>query len=295
VVVENLYKNFGRTVALKNISIVFRRGFNIVMGPNASGKSTLIRILAGVLKPSSGRVRVFGYDPWISRRFLMKRVSVIYDVNPIPMDVSGYSLAKFYSRMKDGDLDRFMEICRRLKIDEFLYRDIRTYSKGTLNKYSLSLILMCNSDLYILDEPFSNIDRESILVVVDLLHEELDKGKSIIVASHIPFQKIPPESNIVFMYNGEVVEMGLFRELSYKYSLASIRIKNMVYDELNKYVPVKLLDKICIGGEGLEIFSRHADNIIRILEKNGIKYAEIYPDLGEMYLKIVLKRIMLSR
>jgi len=72
-----------------------------------------------------------------------------------------------------------------------------------------------------------------------------------------------------------------------------MRRLKLILRKPKNYILIFLLYSLSFSTE--EIFSRHADNIIRILEKNGIKYAEIYPDLGEMYLKIVLKRIMLSR
>ena len=187
VVAERLVKRFGYTVALKGVTFTASKGLTLIVGPNGSGKTTLLKILAGLVKPTSGRVTVLGLNPWTERSRLMSRASIAIEGYPLPWWMNGRELARHVSRLWRVPLESLLESLQHLGVTGYWDKKIIGYSSGMRKRLSLALGLVGDRELYIVDEPFSNLDTGSVRAVVERING-LAMESSVIMATHI----VPP-------------------------------------------------------------------------------------------------------
>jgi ABC-2 type transport system ATP-binding protein len=155
---SRLVKTFGRTRALDGLDLRVGPGeVHGFLGPNGAGKSTTLRVLLGLIRPTSGTVRVFGLDPW--REPVLARRDIAYvpgDVSLWP-NLSGGEVIDLLTGLRGGCDERL----RRELIDEFEFdprRKSRTYSKGNRQKVALIAAFARPARLYLLDEPSAGLD-----------------------------------------------------------------------------------------------------------------------------------------
>jgi len=208
-----LWKEYSRNVvALKNVTLrIVRKGINVLLGPNGSGKTTLLKLWLGFLRPTKGYVRVFDRDPWREWHFIRRTVSsYLEDYGVVPWR-KGIEIARAFSKASDTSWQRIREYASMFGVDEYWHRVVASYSTGMLKRLKLVLALSRECDAYVLDEPYSGLDKHSI----DLLNEVLTKisqNAIIVIATH-QVEKLVPESlvSVAVLVNGELkmfVERG---------------------------------------------------------------------------------------
>ncbi len=189
--IDNLNVIFGDTIALKDVQFnVHEKDYIAIMGPNGGGKTTLLRTILGLQKPSSGRVLLFGKEPKNSR----SQVGFVPQVSKInrrfPMSVfeavltgalkSGFH--PFY-KYKDNDKDNALIQLKKLGIDHLSNRQLSALSGGEFQRLLIARALMVNPKLLVLDEPTSNVDPSSRDAIYKLL-ADINKELTIIMVSH---------------------------------------------------------------------------------------------------------------
>jgi len=186
IVTVDLTKIYGRVVALDSLSLEIRRGevFGL-LGPNGSGKTTTIRLLLGLLRPTSGRAMVAGFDTW--RHSLEVRRLVSYLPGELRMygSLTGLGTLRLLSDLRGGAaLDRAVAIAERImKLN--LKRKIRTYSTGMKQKLAVAQIFADPVDTLILDEPTSSLDPSARGIVLGLVQEARSQGQTVIFSGHV--------------------------------------------------------------------------------------------------------------
>ena len=183
VALEALTKRFGRRRGIERVSLEVRTGEVLgFLGPNGAGKSTTIRLVMGLLLPTSGSVRVFGSDPRhdVSVR---RRIGYLPGELALYPSLSGAELIGRVARMR-GDVEprQVDQLVERLRVE--LDRPIRALSKGNRQKVGLILAFMHQPDLLVLDEPSSGLDpllQEEFEVLV---RERVRDGATVFLSSH---------------------------------------------------------------------------------------------------------------
>ncbi len=166
---ENVSKLFGSFAALRQVSVELELGkCYVLIGENGAGKSTLLRILAGLLRPSFGTVKLFGGDePHDARDRIgyMSHAPMLYD------ELTGEENLRYFASLYPGPRRAFLrrKLCARLGLDPDLPRTLGQYSQGMRQRTSLARVLLAQPELLLLDEPFSNMDVESVRQMVELL------------------------------------------------------------------------------------------------------------------------------
>ena len=202
--------------ALAGLDIDVRGGeiFGL-LGPNGSGKSTTLKIILGLLYPSTGTVRVFGHSP--------RNVGIKARVGYLPEDSHFYNYLTpretldFYGKL--FDLGRSS---RKARIDELLEmvglthaanRPVGTFSKGMARRIGLAQALLNDPELLILDEPTSGLDPIGCRQVKDLMLTLAGRGKTIVLSSHLLADVEDVCDEIAILYNGKIHAHGTVKDL----------------------------------------------------------------------------------
>ncbi len=201
---EDVWKQYGNTLALKNITTKLCRGLNLIVGPNGSGKTTLLKLITGLARPTRGRVISLGLDPWRERDRLSRKISVAFESFRLPWWFKGLEVFRYFSVKTNTPLEAFVNLANRLGLNiNDLKRRISGYSMGMRKKIILSFSLAVDADAYILDEPYTLLDVESKKVLDDILLEKA-KDSLVIVASHIMTRALERADKMVVLDNGVI-------------------------------------------------------------------------------------------
>ncbi|MFC4854555.1 ATP-binding cassette domain-containing protein [Actinophytocola glycyrrhizae] len=211
--VSGLVKTFGRTRALDGLDLTVRTGeVHGFLGPNGSGKSTTIRVLLGLLRADAGETRLLGGDPWADATALHRRLAYVPgDVSLWP-NLSGGEVIDLLGRLRGGlDQQRRADLLERFDLDPT--KKGRTYSKGNRQKVALVAALASNVELLILDEPTSGLDPLMEAVFQDCVGEERDRGRTVLLSSHILAEVESLCDRVSIIRLGRTVETGTLAEL----------------------------------------------------------------------------------
>ncbi|SHH42058.1 ABC-2 type transport system ATP-binding protein [Anaerosphaera aminiphila DSM 21120] len=208
--INNLTKKYGKKIALDGVDLNIEKGKIVgILGPNGSGKTTLIKILVGLLRPSSGSVKINGEKIGVETKAI---VSYLPDRNFLYDWMKIKDAGKFYSDFY-GDFDEkkfeelltFMDLNKDMKITEL--------SKGMNEKLNLSLVLSRNAELYILDEPIAGVDPVARDQILGAIINNYSKDSSMIVTTHLVRDMENIFEDVVFLQNGAIVLEGNAEDL----------------------------------------------------------------------------------
>lgn len=181
---QGLTKFYGRQRGIEGLDLEVRRGeiFGF-LGPNGAGKTTTIRMLMGLLKPTSGTASILGLDTW------RDSVQVKFHVGNIPGDVSLYEnlhvhdLLDYIDRFRPGADPLRAELLRRLDLD--ISKKVRSLSRGNRQKVAIVLAMMHDPEILILDEPTLGLDPLMQQEFYTILSEFKERGGTVFLSSHI--------------------------------------------------------------------------------------------------------------
>lgn len=200
---ESVSRLFGAFAALRQVTVDFAPGrCYVLLGENGAGKSTLLRILAGLLQPTQGKVTVFGdQSPHEARQRIgyMSHAPMLYD------ELTGSeNLAYFGSLYPRSVCLTPEEALRQVGLDPALPRTVGQYSQGMRQRASLARVLLSQPELLLLDEPFSNMDVESVQQMVLLLAGFRSASRTILITTHQRDLAAPIADHILTLKAGRV-------------------------------------------------------------------------------------------
>jgi ABC-2 type transport system ATP-binding protein len=188
---DRLTKTYGgRVTALADLTVDVEPGVIGLVGANGAGKSTFIKIMLGLLAPTSGSVRVFGLDPTVEPDKVRARVGYMPEHECLPPDVSAAEFVTHLGRIsglpRTAARERASEALRHVGLYEERYRQIGGYSTGMKQRVKLAQALVHDPDLLLLDEPTNGLDpagRDAMLALIHRIGNEF--GISVVVCSHL--------------------------------------------------------------------------------------------------------------
>ena len=200
---HDIVKFFGRFVALRHVSAEFERGkLYVVLGDNGAGKSTLLRIMTGLLKPSSGGVKLLGEEPGdVATRFgYMAHAPLLYD------ELTGIENLTYFAGLYGiHDQEVIRKSIRTVGLDPDLDRRVGNYSQGMRQRMSLARSVIHDPEVLFLDEPFSNVDIKSAHDMAALLGEMRNAGRTLFVVTHQPSVLANVADEDITMNAGEIL------------------------------------------------------------------------------------------
>ena len=225
--IKNLVKDYGNIRALKGISFNIEEGeiFGLI-GPNGAGKTTTLRIIATLLSPTEGEVKVFGYDVRREGDRVREIISYLPEEAGAYKNLTGLDYIRFMASLyakDEKDTKEFVE--RALDIADLGERigsKISTYSKGMVRKLLLARALMTFPKLAILDEPTSGLDVINSIEIRKLIRDFTKKGVTVLLSSHNMLEVEFLSDRIALIDKGEILEIGKPEELKEKYNARNI-------------------------------------------------------------------------
>jgi heme ABC exporter ATP-binding subunit CcmA len=204
---QQVSKLFGSFAALRQVSVDLEPGrCYVLIGENGAGKSTLLRILAGLLRPSHGTVQVLGdNEPQDVRGRIgyMSHAPMLYDEL-----TAQENLRYFASLYPDHKCLAPAEVLRQVGLDPELTRTLGQYSQGMRQRTSLARVLLPEPELLLLDEPFSNMDVESVQQMVELLARFRRGNRTIVITTHQRDSAAPIADWVLRLQAGRVAEFA---------------------------------------------------------------------------------------
>ncbi|WP_370098014.1 ABC transporter ATP-binding protein [Xanthomarina gelatinilytica] len=230
--IQNLHKKFGKNQVLSGLDLeISEGGIFAVLGPNGSGKTTLIKCLLGMVIPNKGFISVMGENVKNGSAYRHK-IDYLPQIANFPSNLKVKELIKMIKDLR-GNTTLDQELISLFKLEPFLDKKLGNLSGGTKQKVNLVLTFMFNSPLVILDEPTSGLDPISLLRLKKLIQAEKDKGKTILITSHIMSFVEEISDEIVFLLEGKIYFKGSINELKnktnqpdFEHAIASILTDN---------------------------------------------------------------------
>jgi ABC-2 type transport system ATP-binding protein len=215
---SHLVKRFGDKVAVNDVSFAVRGGeiFGF-LGPNGAGKTTTIKMIVGLLQPTSGSVKVAGYDVQ-TQSVLAKAVSgYVPDEPNLYAKLSARELLRFVGDLYDIDRKhisrRIDELLRLFDLVEAGDDMIESYSHGMQQKTSLAAALMHDPKVLVLDEPTVGLDPKSARLIKDILRQLADRGAAVMLSTHIMEIAERMCDRIGIINKGQLVAVGSMEDL----------------------------------------------------------------------------------
>jgi ABC-2 type transport system ATP-binding protein len=216
---SKVYKDFwGRKKvhALKSLDIEVRKGeiFGL-LGPNGSGKSTTIKLVLGLLFPTSGRVLVFDKDATETKK--NERIGYLPEESYLYQFLNAEETLDFYGRLFDMSgrqrKERIEELLNLVGLQAARHRQLREYSKGMRRRVGLAQALINDPDLILLDEPTTGLDPIGIREMKDLILALRDQGKTVLLCSHQLGDVQDVCDRVAILHQGELKELGRVKDL----------------------------------------------------------------------------------
>ena len=231
--IKNLHKRFGKNPVLKGIDLnIGEGGIFAILGPNGSGKTTLIKSILGMVIPQSGSILLNGNsikDKWKYR----KKIDYLPQIANFPNNLTVKELLKMIKDLRSSITTEDQRLITLFQLEPFLNKKLGTLSGGTKQKVNIVLTFMFNSPLIILDEPTTGLDPVSLIRLKEYINSEKDKGKTILITSHIMSFVEEVANEIVFLLEGKIYFKGSIPELKsktnqpdFEHAIASILNEN---------------------------------------------------------------------
>lgn len=212
ITINNLHKTFGKVAVLKGLDLEINSGgIFAVLGPNGSGKTTLIKSVLGMVIPEKGTIQI--NDKSILKAYEYKNsINYLPQIANFPANLTVLELIKMIKdiRVKDADENALIE---RFDLQPFLKQKLGNLSGGTKQKVNLVLTFMFDSELIILDEPTTGLDPISLIRLKEIIKAEKEKGKTILITSHIMSFVEEISDEIVFLLDGKIYFKGSINQL----------------------------------------------------------------------------------
>lgn len=210
--ITNLHKKFGKLPVLEGLDLeIHSGGIFAVLGPNGSGKTTLIKSILGMVIPEKGDIK-------IDNSSVLKKWKYRNQINYLPQ------IANFPANLTVNELVAMVKNLRPKKANDqnlitlfglvpFLDKKLGNLSGGTKQKVNILLTFMFDSDLLILDEPTTGLDPISLIHLKEIIQKEKDKGKTILITTHIMSFVEEVADEIVFLLDGVIHFKGSVKSL----------------------------------------------------------------------------------
>jgi heme ABC exporter ATP-binding subunit CcmA len=206
---DNISVNFGRTAALREVNLEIAEGITGLFGPNASGKTTLLRVLAGLLRPTRGSVVLFGRSLTTKDESLRARIGYVGHRSGLYGRLSVMENLQLFERLY-GVEDRVAALLDQLELNERAATPVADLSAGFRRRAAIARALLHGPDLLLLDEPYANLDDDASDAVSGAIEAWREPGRCAVIATH-GAKKVKRYADAgLILQHGRVIRQGTY-------------------------------------------------------------------------------------
>ena len=215
---DHLVKNFGELTAVNDVSLEVGRGeFFAMLGPNAAGKTTTIKLLTGLMQPTSGTARICGFNIQREPLEARRRLAYVPDFPFLYDKLTAWEFFRFTGEMFRLDATRSknnsLELIARFHLSEFVDRPLEGLSHGTRQRIAIASALLHDPEVFVIDEPMVGLDPQHARVVKDVLKERSLAGMTVLVSTHQLSIAEEMADRIGIIHGGKLIAVGTADEL----------------------------------------------------------------------------------
>jgi len=215
--VSGLTKSFKEITAVDNLTFnVKEKGVYGFLGQNGAGKSTTIRMMLSLIRPTSGEIKIFGLDLSTHRREILKRIGAIIEKPDLYKYLTAIENLNLFAIMSGLKLKRkqLMDKLEKVGLAERADSKIKTYSQGMKQRLGIAVALVHDPDLIILDEPMNGLDPQGIADIRLLINYlSKDQGKTVFISSHLLSEMEQVADSLLIIHKGKKIAEGNMNEL----------------------------------------------------------------------------------
>jgi len=202
--IQNLSKRFGKLQVLNNVSLKLNKGECVALiGPNGCGKTTLIKSILGMVVPDSGTI-LFNQKPINKDVTYRNHIGYMPQIGRYPENMSIGQVIHMIKDIRKSSTAEDNELMHTYQLESLSDKKMRTLSGGTTQKVSATIAFMFNPDVLILDEPTAGLDPIAAELLKEKIIKEKEKGKLIIITSHLLSELDDLVTHLIFMQEGQV-------------------------------------------------------------------------------------------
>lgn len=295
-----VFKSFRKSfTAVDSISFRVEKGevFGF-LGPNAAGKTTTIRMISGISRPTSGRVSVCGYDTILDGVRARECVGLIPETPGFYGEMKGLDMLCFYAEFYSlpDRRKKAKELMERIGLDDFIDKKVKTYSHGMKKRLALASALINDPEILIMDEPSTGLDPKGISLFRKMVKDMNQEGVTVFLSSHILSEVEQMCDRVCILNKGKIIGLDSVENLSRKIGMKTRinvfidaeGINDVVLDSVKNLSDVLSVEKT---GTGINVVcSRNVSSAVNeFLVRDGVKVKSIKttePSLEEIFLKL---------
>ncbi len=210
---SHIVKKFGDLVAVNDLTLTVSRGeFFAVLGPNAAGKTTTLKILCGLIKPNSGRTLVAGFDVQSHPLEVRRRLAYVPDFPFLYDKLTPWEFFRFTGQLFQMTEERLQaearDLVARFNLEPYLNKPIEGLSHGTRQRVAIASALLHDPQVFVIDEPMVGLDPHHSRVVKDLLKRRSQAGMTVFLSTHQLSVAEEMADRIGIMHQGRLIAVG---------------------------------------------------------------------------------------
>jgi len=204
ITIKKLKKKFGKLEVLQDVNVTFQKGECVALiGPNGCGKTTLIKSILGMVLPDSGEI-IFNEKPITKEYKYRENIGYMPQIGRYPDNMSIGQIIEMIKEIRNSKAVLDEDLISGFELQPMFDKQMRTLSGGTTQKVSATLAFLFNPDVLILDEPTAGLDPLASEILKEKIIREKEKGKLILITSHLLSELDDMITQLIFMQDGKI-------------------------------------------------------------------------------------------